>query len=128
MRSFFGDRVLEHLAEHVGRENAISAPAIALEMRLPFGIEREVRRTINSERSLWAANGILVCATPGGGYYIAADLADIADYHSTLRALATAAADRLASFEQECALTGFALSALETSKTNHHTTEEEDSQ
>jgi len=109
MRTSQGDKIYQVLRTHLGRENAISAPAICKALRWPEGREREVRRVIRSESPLWAdANGI-VCAAPGGGYFLAQTLEEIMAYESWLLDGLNAYQERLEIVRNYCRARGIKL-------------------
>ena len=109
MRTPQGDKIFEVLRAHLGRENAISAPDICTALRWPTGREREVRRIIRAESPLWSdANGI-VCAAPGGGYFLAQTLEEILAYESWLQEGFNSYKERLESVRAYCRARGLHL-------------------
>lgn len=67
-------RVASVLAPHIGRENGISAEDLAAHCELT---ERELRHVVTELRE----QGIAVCATPGTGYFVAADAHELEHYY-----------------------------------------------
>jgi len=110
MRTKNGDRIYDILRSHIGKENAISAPAIAQALRWPEHRERKVRQIIRDESMFWAANGGLVCAIPGSGYFIAQSFEELAAYESWLTEGRDSYSQRIAIVRKYCRARGFNLS------------------
>jgi biotin operon repressor len=86
------------LATCHGRENAISAPAIAEALGKPPGYERTIRETISlCVDRLWD-RGITIVTTSGGGYWIAKDEEEISANLAFLLSLTLTIVERLAAF------------------------------
>jgi len=109
MRTPQGDKIFEVLQKHLGRENAISAPDIAKALRWPAGREREVRRIIRTESPLWADKNGVLCAAPGGGYFLAQTFEELMAYHSWLCDGRNSYDERIKSVEAYCHARGFNL-------------------
>jgi hypothetical protein len=104
-----GDHVLAILRSRVGREQAITAPAIALRMGWTPNSERVVRSLIEIH-----ANGDwpgVLCAMPGTGYYFASNLEEIEEYRGLLATLKKAANAKLQKFDERVKAEGFRLEA-----------------
>lgn len=110
MRTNTGDAIHHILRVHVGQEQAISAPDICRALRWPAPRERHVRRLIADESALWP--DVVVCATPGQGYFCAASLDEIQRYDNWLSGLARDAADKHAAFRAAALTQGFRLEPL----------------
>lgn len=104
MRTQFGDRIFTTLRSRIGRDQAISAPALCQELGWPESRERFVRRIIADESALWP--GVLICSVPGDGYFCAATYEEAETYLNWLSALAAEAANKVTSFRASAARQG----------------------
>ena len=70
-------RLLEVLANHIGRENGITAADLVTEMHGESGaaLEREMRVAVQQLRE----EGHHICAHPSSGYYLAANPQELDD-------------------------------------------------
>lgn len=109
MRTPQGDRIYRVLAAHLGRENAISAPDICKALRWPEGRERQVRQIIRDESPLWADDNGILCAAPGGGYFLAQTFEELLAYESWLQEGRKSYDERLRSVRAYCRKRGFDL-------------------
>lgn len=101
------------LRQHVGRDQAISAPGICRILRWPLSLEREVRRIIKDEGRSWGGEGELfvVCAIPGRGFFIAADFEEIQNHDNWLSAQYAAVGKSRRDFRTLCKNLGITLEA-----------------
>ncbi len=104
MHTEHGKSIAAILSQHIGREQAITAPAIAQELGWPESRERLVRQIIATESALWP---VLVCGVPGQGYFIAEDVEEAAAYDSWLSDLHAKAEDKVTAFRASAARIGF---------------------
>ncbi len=107
MRTKTGDRIASILRRHVGREEAIGAPDICRELGWPLKREREVRRIIADQAPLW--EGVLVCAKPGDGYFVASNIDEAQAYQNWLNDLTNKAALKSSAFRLSAAAMGLHL-------------------
>lgn len=107
MRTKTGDKIAAILRGHVGREEALSAPDICRALGWPLKREREVRRVIADEAPLW--EGVLVCAKPGDGYFVAANIDEAQAYQNWLVALTNKAALKSSAFRASARAMGLHL-------------------
>lgn len=88
-------RILTLLRSHVGRDNLISAEAIATAIGLP---QRDGARIVRDLLSEALHDGTLedqeipLCAIPGKGYFLASDIEEAQAYADWCRSLAAEAA------------------------------------
>ena len=83
------------LRRHVGRDQVISAKAIALEIGLRLSnSDREVREILSEaiEDGSLEELEVPICAIPGQGYFLASDIDEAQAYADLLSLLATEAA------------------------------------
>ena len=106
MKTHHGEKIAAILSQHIGREQAITAPAICAELGWSEGRERLVRQIIASESPLWP---VLVCGVPGQGYFIAEDIAEAEQYENWLSDLARDAAAKVTSFRESARRMGIAF-------------------
>lgn len=111
MRTPEGNKIADVLRSHVGAENAISAPDICRALHLPVKRERHVRRVIADESALW--DGILICSTPGKGYFAAASYDELIEHDCWLTGLLTEAEKKLAGFRKLAIAHGLRLPAFQ---------------
>ena len=107
MKTATGNAILAILRRHVGRAQAITAPGICRALNFPVTRERLVRRIIADESALWPE--IIVCATPGEGYFCAETFEEIERYDHWRAHLATDAAAKHAAFRAAARRAGFAI-------------------
>ena len=112
MRTNPGDKIFAILKTHIGRENAISAPELAKAIGWRSSLEREVRRIIRTESPLWAERDGLVCAVPGGGYFLGTSFEELSTYHTWLTEGRTAYEERIAIVANYCRARGIALAPI----------------
>lgn len=110
MRTNTGNTIFNLLREHVGQEEAISAPQICRELGWPDSRERLVRRIIADESALWP--DVLICSVPGAGYFCAASFQEIESADHWLANLATEAAEKHRLFRATAQQLGFSLAKL----------------
>lgn len=118
MRTPEGEKILSVIRGHVGRENAISARDICLELGWsPKARERLVRRIVADESALWTVPGgvdagraaVLVCAAASrgdSGYFVAADFEEAETYYNWLLSLAAVANRKVFNFREACSKMG----------------------
>jgi hypothetical protein len=109
MKTPQGDKIYDVLRLHQGRENAISAPEICRALRWPEGRERQVRQIIRDESPLWAEDAGIVCAAPGGGYFLATSMEELLAYESWLLEGRNSYDERLHRVRAYCRKRGFDL-------------------
>jgi hypothetical protein len=109
MKTPLGDKIYSVLARHVGRENAISAPGICRELLWSEGRERQVRQIIRDESPLWAEEHGILCAAPGGGYFLATTMEELLAYESWLIEGRNSYGERLRRVRAYCRKRGFDL-------------------
>lgn len=107
MKTNTGDLILKVLRQHVGQDQAISAPDICRELHWPLSRERLVRRIIADESALWP--DVLICALPGAGFFCAATFAEIESREHWLSALAKDSAEKHRLFRKAARALGFCL-------------------
>jgi hypothetical protein len=110
MRTPEGDKVWKIIRAHVGRPQAIGAIEIAQRLKWRPSQERMVRQIISDEAHLWP--GILVCATPGKGYFCAETYEEAENYDNWLSGLVTAAQNKRTAFRTACEKMGFRFTKL----------------
>ena len=110
MKTKDGNKILRVLRSHVGQEEAISAPAICRALGIRETRERHVRQVIADESALWP--DVVICATPGQGYFCAATFEELEAYDNWLAQLAKDAADKQRAFRRAAHRLGFTLNTL----------------
>jgi hypothetical protein len=108
MRTATGDKICELLRAHVGRAHSIHAHQIGEQLR-PKMNERTVRQIISDQSCLWHE---LVCATPGGGYFIAENVEEMLVYRNWLKDQADHWGRKLTRFDTLCKRMGLHLKEL----------------
>ncbi len=109
MKTPQGDKIYAILRMHLGRENAISAPAICQALHWPEGRERQVRQIIRDESPLWAEESGILCAAPGDGYFLATTFFELLAYESWLLEGRNSYDERLRRVRAYCRKRGFDL-------------------
>ena len=111
MRTPLGDKVYAILRGRVGRDNAIHAHEIASALNLRPRMEREIRRRIADERSLWAAKkgdaAIFVLSLSGGGFFACADYDEYVLCRGWIAGLSESAQLKLTDLDGTAAIYGF---------------------
>lgn len=103
--------VYEELRKRQGRDEAITAPALAelLSQRHDDTQidERQVRRVIASHSQQWAEQGLVLVGVPGSGFHAATEVEELSAYYRYLIALRCQAADKVMRFECTLKKAGF---------------------
>lgn len=99
------------LRQHVGREQAITAPQICRALNWPLTLEREVRRILKEEGRSWGKEGelFIICAIPGRGYFLAQDIEEIEAHDNWLSAQYAAVGKTRRDFRALCKNLGISL-------------------
>lgn len=104
MRTGEGNEIYRVLRTHIGRDQAISAPDICRAIGWSMTRERHVRQVISDESHFWS--GVLICSSPGAGYFVAADFEEVHKYRNWIADLFHQAADKLRKVDNACAKMG----------------------
>lgn len=109
-RQIPGAEIASILAQARGRENALTSAEIAWRIRRKdvFVDARTVRRVIAELQTKW---NFLVCAAPGGGYFVPADFDEVRAYYLFLSTLERSAIEKRRRYRAQAEKLGYRLAA-----------------